>query len=124
MAIRIVNKVGVADTQDEISATVQDEGTIVYCVDNDITIIFTGGIWVEFDNEQVYTLNPVPASTIETDSNHRLVTDVEKTTWNAKQAALVSGSNIKTINGTSVLGSGDITISGSGLSQQQIEGLI
>ena len=33
----------------------------------------------------------------------------------AKQATLVSGTNIKTINGTSVLGSGDITItSGSG----------
>lgn len=32
--------------------------------------------------------------------------------WNAKQDALVSGTNIKTINGTSVLGSGDITISG------------
>jgi hypothetical protein len=30
----------------------------------------------------------------------------------AKQATLVSGTNIKTINGTSLLGSGDITISG------------
>lgn len=33
-------------------------------------------------------------------------------TWNAKQAALVSGTNIKTINGNSLLGSGDLTISG------------
>lgn len=33
-------------------------------------------------------------------------------TWNAKQAALVSGTNIKTVNGTSLLGSGDITITG------------
>jgi hypothetical protein len=31
-------------------------------------------------------------------------------TWNAKQDALVSGTNIKTINSTSILGSGDITI--------------
>jgi len=31
----------------------------------------------------------------------------------AKQATLVSGTNIKTINATSLLGSGDITISGS-----------
>jgi hypothetical protein len=30
---------------------------------------------------------------------------------NAKQATLVSGTNIKTINGTSVLGSGDIVTS-------------
>lgn len=31
-------------------------------------------------------------------------------TWNAKQAALVSATNIKTINGLSVLGSGNLTI--------------
>jgi hypothetical protein len=35
---------------------------------------------------------------------------------NAKQGLLVSGSNIKTINGTSLLGSGDITISSGGVS--------
>ena len=29
-------------------------------------------------------------------------------TWNAKQAALVSGTNIKTINGSSILGSGNL----------------
>jgi hypothetical protein len=34
-------------------------------------------------------------------------------TWNAKQDALVSGTNIKTINSTSLLGSGDIAISSS-----------
>jgi hypothetical protein len=35
-------------------------------------------------------------------------------TWNAKQAALVSGTNIKTINGNTLLGSGDLVISGGG----------
>jgi hypothetical protein len=35
-------------------------------------------------------------------------------TFNGKQAALVSGTNIKTINGNSVLGSGDLAISGGG----------
>lgn len=35
---------------------------------------------------------------------------------NGKQATLVSGTNIKTINGTSILGSGDLTISGGGSS--------
>jgi hypothetical protein len=34
-------------------------------------------------------------------------------TWNGKQAALVSGTNIKTINGSSVLGSGDLVVGGS-----------
>lgn len=36
------------------------------------------------------------------------------TSWNAKQDALVSGTNIKTINGNSILGSGNLTISGGG----------
>ncbi len=35
--------------------------------------------------------------------------------WDNKQNALVSGTNIKTINGVSVLGSGDITIAGASL---------
>lgn len=36
------------------------------------------------------------------------------TAWNAKQEALVSGTNIKTVNNQSLLGSGNITIGGSG----------
>ena len=38
------------------------------------------------------------------------VTSEDKTTWSGKQDALVSGTNIKTINGNSLLGSGDITV--------------
>ena len=45
----------------------------------------------------------------DTNQTNKFVTDIEKTTWNAKQDALVSGTNIKTLNGTSLLGSGDIT---------------
>jgi len=38
------------------------------------------------------------------------------TSWNAKQDALVSGTNIKTINGNNILGSGNLVVSGgSGL---------
>ncbi len=44
-----------------------------------------------------------------------LLTSTDWNTFNNKQAALVSGTNIKTINGTSVLGSGDIVVSGGGL---------
>ena len=40
------------------------------------------------------------------------VTEVEKHTWSAKQDALVSGTNIKTINNESILGEGNITIEG------------
>jgi hypothetical protein len=38
------------------------------------------------------------------------LTATDWTTFNAKQAALVSGTNIKTINTNSILGSGDLTI--------------
>lgn len=51
---------------------------------------------------------PDELSDLSDDSTHRLVTDTEKTTWGGKQDALVSGTNIKTINNTSVLGSGNI----------------
>lgn len=42
------------------------------------------------------------------------VSTATQTALNAKQATLVSGTNIKTINGATLLGSGDITISGGG----------
>ena len=38
------------------------------------------------------------------------VTSEDKTTWSGKQDALVNQVNIKSINGTSLLGSGDITV--------------
>ena len=38
------------------------------------------------------------------------VTSSDKATWSGKQDQLVSGTNIKTINGSSILGSGDITV--------------
>ena len=58
-----------------------------------------------------------PASVIDQDANNRFVSDAEKSAWNGKQATLVSGSNIKSVNGTSMLGSGnvvtgDVTLSG------------
>ena len=41
------------------------------------------------------------------------LTSTDWTTFNGKQATLVSGTNIKTINGSSVLGSGDLTVTGT-----------
>ena len=40
------------------------------------------------------------------------VTSADKTEWSGKQDALVSGTNIKTVNGNSLLGSGDVTVQG------------
>jgi hypothetical protein len=47
------------------------------------------------------------------DSSYYTETETD-TLLAAKQATLVSGTNIKTINGSSVLGSGDLTVSGGG----------
>ena len=49
-------------------------------------------------------------SIITQDTNNRFVSDVEKNIWNAKQDGLVSSINIKTINGNSILGNGNISI--------------
>lgn len=43
-------------------------------------------------------------------STNLFVTPSEKTVWNAKQDALVSWTNIKTVNGNSLLWSGDVVI--------------
>lgn len=45
-------------------------------------------------------------------STNKFVTATDKTTWSGKQDALVSGTNIKTINNQPLLGSGNLTISG------------
>lgn len=63
-------------------------------------------------NEQIATLNSskLDVSTYTTDKANFAT----KTELNEKQNTLVSGTNIKTINGNSILGSGDITITGGG----------
>lgn len=52
----------------------------------------------------------------DTTSANKFVTASDKSTWSGKQDALVSGTNIKTINNESILGSGNITIQGGGSS--------
>jgi len=47
-----------------------------------------------------------------TTSTNGYLSSTDWNTFNNKQAALISGTNIKTINGNSVLGSGNLTISG------------
>ena len=77
-----------------------------------------------FNQAQLDAINSTITSTLVTNYSTHVadttihVTSSDKTTWNAKQEALVSGTNIKTINGNSLLGSGDITISGGSLPSQ------
>ena len=54
------------------------------------------------------------ASIITQDENNRFVSDAEKAAWNAKQDTLISGTNLKTINGESLLGGGDLVVAGGG----------
>lgn len=63
-------------------------------------------------NEQIATLNSskLDVSAYTTDKTN--FATIEQ--LNEKQNALISGENIKTINGNSILGSGDITITGGG----------
>ena len=63
-------------------------------------------------NEQIATLNSskLDVSAYTTDKANFAT----KTELNDKQNVLISGTNIKTINGNSLLGSGDITITGGG----------
>ena len=69
-----------------------------------------------FTQAQLDAINSTITSNLVTSySNHVANTDIhvtaaQKTAWTNKQDALVSGTNIKTINSTSLLGSGDISI--------------
>jgi hypothetical protein len=64
-----------------------------------------------------YTINSgkaVISMSAANSSTNGYLSSADWSTFNNKQAALVSGTNIKTINGTSLLGSGNIVISGGG----------
>lgn len=72
-----------------------------------IGAVFTDTIYTHPDTHS--------ASMIVESITRRFVSDTEKTTWNSKQDLLVTGTNIKTINGVDPLGSGNLEITvGSG----------
>lgn len=60
-----------------------------------------------------------PASIIAQDASNRFVTDTEKTSWNAK----LSATSLKTINGTAIVGTGDIVIPAGATGAQGIQGI-
>ena len=80
--------------------------SLVYSTENNVN-----GCWVlkGWNNTTYSSLAPASGG-----ADESLVTTGEKYTWNGKQDELVSGTNIKTINNQSLLGSGNISIGGGG----------
>jgi len=60
---------------------------------------------------KITSSNKISADNISDGTTNKTVTATEKSTWSGKQDALVSGTSIKTINNTSLLGSGNISTS-------------
>ena len=73
-------------------------------VDNEISAATSG----KSDTTAVTAINDTLTAHTADTSIH--VTTSDKSTWNGKQDALVSGTNIKTVGGTTVLGSGNIAL--------------
>lgn len=74
------------------------------------TIAGYGDIVTHNVSEFRKTSDSISADSLVDGTTNKVVTGTEKSTWNNKQDALVSGTNIKTINNTSLLGPGNIDI--------------
>jgi hypothetical protein len=74
----------------------QPAGTYVNSVTGTAPVVSSGGT------------NPAISMAAATTSVNGYLTSTDWNTFNNKQAALVSGTNIKTVNGTTLLGSGDL----------------
>lgn len=98
--------------------------TNVYVNGNDVTV-----------GTKAYVVVPTRVSQLQNDADYisvevdptvpsyvKEITQSDITAWNNKQALLVSGTNIKTINSESLLGSGNIVISGGTATDVQIDG--
>ena len=93
--------------------TMSGAGTNASPLDVDTTVIATVQS-LSTKQDTIDSSHKLSADLISDGSTNKTVTSTEKTTWSGKQDALVSGTNIKTINNQSLLGSGNITISGGG----------
>ena len=80
----------------------QPAGTYVTSVSGTAPVVSSGGT------------TPAISMAAATGSVNGYLTSTDWTTFNGKQAALVSGTNIKTVNGTTLLGSGDLGTIGIG----------
>ena len=100
-----------------------------------ISKVYVNGVDVTV-GDKAYVLVPTELSELNNDVGYltsetdptvpsyvKAISIADINTWNSKQPLLVSGTNIKTINGTSLLGSGNIVISGGTATDVQIDGI-
>jgi ribosomal protein S11 len=77
----------------------------------------SGGVYSALQGKQdvIDSSHKLSADLVDdTNTTNKFTNATEKQTWNNKQDALVSGTNIKTVNNESILGGGNITIQGGG----------
>jgi hypothetical protein len=92
-------------------------GTITGVSANGTSISTSGVANIPAASTSAYGVTKLSSSTSSTSTTLAATASAVKSAYdlaNGKQDKLVSGTNIKTINGTSILGSGDIIISGGG----------
>jgi len=85
--------------------------TLILTLANSDTISIPIGDLIDGLQSEITPTNKLSSDLVD-DTNHTnlFVTSAEKSTWNAKQNALVSGTNIKTIASKSIVGSGNVSL--------------
>jgi hypothetical protein len=114
LASAVQTSLGKADTALQ-SYTEQYKGTITGVSANGTSIATSGVANIPAASTSAYGVTKLSSATNSTSTTLAATASAVKAAYdlaNGKQDKLVSGTNIKTINGTSILGSGDITISG------------
>ena len=92
----------------------------------DLATVATSGSYNDLNDKPIIPTVPTNVSAFTNDAGyltqHQDISNLAtKAEVNAKQDELVSGTNIKTINGNSILGEGNIVIQGGGGEQQQAD---
>lgn len=116
LASAVQTSLGKADTALQ-SYTEQYKGTITGVSANGTSVATSGVANIPAASTSAYGVTKLSSATNSTSTSLAATASAVKAAYdlaNGKQDKLVSGTNIKTINGTSLLGSGDIVISGGG----------
>jgi hypothetical protein len=114
LASAVQTSLGKADTALQ-SYTEQYKGTITGVSANGTSVATSGVANIPAASTSAYGVTKLSSATNSTSTSLAATASAVKSAYdlaNGKQDKLVSGTNIKTINGSSILGSGDITISG------------